>query len=146
MNHILLPGRPNIKKFDEGARYGIFAMDILMAKIMKLGGNRRSLLAKAFGGASVLPGISHGNGVGEKIVEFVRDFLENEHIDIIGHDFGGDQVRKVFFHTDTGDVFLKRSSPMTNSSVLADEIRQLQRIKEKMAEIGEAIIFNGYKK
>ncbi len=47
MNHILLPGRPDIKKFDDSARYGINAMDILITMMMKLGGTRNRFIAKA---------------------------------------------------------------------------------------------------
>src|SRR5262245_42002874 len=52
MNHFLLPDPYD----DDGlpTRYGINAMEILINEIMRLGGDRRRLQAKAFGGAAVL--------------------------------------------------------------------------------------------
>ncbi|MBN1847250.1 MAG: chemotaxis protein CheD [Deltaproteobacteria bacterium] len=111
MNHILLPGRANLKHFDASARYGMNALELLINAIMGLGGDRRKIVAKAFGGGSVLPTIAEENGMGQRIVEFVKKFLNNERIRIVSYDFGDTVIRKVYFHTDTGDVYLKRINP-----------------------------------
>ncbi len=108
MNHILLPGRPDMRSFDNSARYGINAMELLINQIMKLGGDRNRIVAKVFGGAHIISVISHENSVGPKIVEFVKNFLKTEGIRIVRHDLGGDKTRKIYFHTDTGKVFLKK--------------------------------------
>ncbi|MGA2401571.1 MAG: chemotaxis protein CheD [Syntrophobacteraceae bacterium] len=55
MNHILLPGEAELTHFDTSARYGINAMELLINTIATLGGNRRRIAAKAFGGAHILP-------------------------------------------------------------------------------------------
>jgi len=39
MSHIFLPGRAEWDRFDSSARYGINAMELLINKIMKLGGD-----------------------------------------------------------------------------------------------------------
>ncbi|MDM8535516.1 chemotaxis protein CheD, partial [Desulfobacterales bacterium HSG17] len=54
MNHILMPGRADMKRFDMSARYGINAMELLINRIMNLGGKRRNLVAKIFGGAKTI--------------------------------------------------------------------------------------------
>ena len=105
MNHIFLPGN---NKLDSSTRYGENAMKYLIKNICALGGNRKNLVAKAFGGAHVIPVISKEIGIGPKIVEFVTDYLKNEKIEIIAHDFGGDKTRKVYFHTDTGMAYVKQ--------------------------------------
>lgn len=104
MNHIFLPGD---NKFDSSTRYGENAMKYLIKNICTLGANRDNLVAKAFGGAHVIPTISKEFGVGPKIVDFVIDYLKKENIKIIAHDFGGNKTRKVFFHTDTGLAYVR---------------------------------------
>ena len=61
MNHIFLPG---IKECNSSTRYGENAMKYLIKKICSLGGERKNLVAKAFGGAHVIPAISKEIGVG----------------------------------------------------------------------------------
>jgi chemotaxis protein CheD len=104
MNHIFLPGD---NKIDSSTRYGENAMKYLIKNICTLGANRDNLVAKAFGGAHVIPAISRELGVGPKIVDFVISYLKKENIKIIAHDFGGNKTRKVFFHTDTGMAYVK---------------------------------------
>ncbi|MBN2419217.1 MAG: chemotaxis protein CheD [Deltaproteobacteria bacterium] len=104
MNHIFLPGN---NKSDSSTRYGENAIKYLIKNICQLGGERDNLIAKAFGGAHVIPAISKGLGIGPKIVDFVINYLKKEGIEIIAHDFGGNKTRKVYFHTDTGMVYVK---------------------------------------
>jgi chemotaxis protein CheD len=101
MNHILMPGKADLKSYNNPARYGINAMEILINSMMKLGANRYKLLAKVFGGAHVLSGISEEYGVGLKNVECIIDFLMNEKIRIANYNIGGYDSRRIFFYTDT---------------------------------------------
>ncbi|MGD9157142.1 MAG: chemotaxis protein CheD [Desulfobacteraceae bacterium] len=107
MNHIFLPGN---HKSDSSTRYGENAMKYLIKNIFNLGGERKNLVAKAFGGAHVIPAISKEAGVGSKIVDFVINYLKKEKIEILAHDFGGNRSRKVYFHTDTGLAYVKQIS------------------------------------
>ncbi len=74
MNHILLPGKADLQHFDNVARYAINAMELLINKVMTLGGERQHLVAKVFGGAHVLRAVSPENGMGAKNSEFVLEF------------------------------------------------------------------------
>lgn len=126
MNHILLPGKADLKHFDSAARYGVNAMELLINAIMALGGSRARLVAKVFGGAHVLPAISMENGTGRKNAEFVVEFLQMQSINIISEDVGGHVARKVHFHTDSGDVFLKRIPCTGRPRVSTRERRMLE--------------------
>jgi chemotaxis protein CheD len=108
MNHILLPGKADLKHLDHCTRYGINAMELLIRKILNLGGQRRHLAAKIFGGGNMLPTLSGENRVGRENVAFAMSYLHNKRIRIKSRDVGGNFSRKIYFHTDTGSIFLKR--------------------------------------
>lgn len=108
MNHILMPGKPDLNHCNDSARYSTNAMQLLIDSMMRLGADPKYLTAKTFGGANVLPIFPTVNPVGKKITSFVTGFLELEGIPIHAKDMGGRQPRKIYFHTDTGDVYVKR--------------------------------------
>jgi chemotaxis protein CheD len=138
MNHILLPGKADLRHFDSAARYGVNAMELLINRVMAIGGNRFQLVAKVFGGARICPAISIENGVGKKNAEFVVAFLQMEKIRIIGCDLGGHESRQIYFHTDTGDVFLKRGDRASCPKIAAREKNRMNKIRkqaEKPADI-----------
>ena len=108
MNHILLPGRADMENFNEPARYGINAMEILINNMLKLGARRNQLMAKVFGGAHVLKAIGKKYSPGAKNVDFVLNFLETEGIRILGYNVGGYLPRRVYFNTQSGIAFMKK--------------------------------------
>jgi len=110
MNHIFLPGSAKAGQINSITKYSENAMECLLREILDLGGNRRHLVAKAFGGAHVIPVMYHGFSVGNKIISFVEDFLKRERIIVIAKDLGGIYTRKVCFYTDSGKAFVKRIS------------------------------------
>jgi chemotaxis protein CheD len=142
MNHILLPGRADMKQFDAPARYGINAMELLINRIMNLGGKRHSLVAKAFGGAHLLPAITEENGVGKKIAAFVMEFLRNESIRVINYDLEGHDSRRIYFHTDTGEVFLKRIPSRYYSAITAKERKMLNYVRKQAEKPAEVILYS----
>ena len=142
MNHILLPGDADLKHFDASARYGINAMERLINRIAVLGGDRRRIIAKVFGGAHILPAISHSNGMGRKNTKFVFKFLQMEGIDIVNQHVGGHSTRKVLFHTDTGDAFLKTLPNADLNAFLRKELRHWDRVRSMAEESGEITLFN----
>ena len=117
MNHILLPGEACIGRCDAVSRYAVNAMELLINKMMSLGASRNRLKAKVFGGAHVIPCISEENGVGKRNAGFVLQFLQVESIPILSRDVGGRNTRRIYFRTDTGEVFLKRISFNKQQSV-----------------------------
>jgi chemotaxis protein CheD len=107
MNHILLPGKADMRNFDGGARYGINAMEMLINKLMKLGARRKRLQAKIFGGAHIIQSLQKENSPGLKNIAFVEKFMEIEGIPIVSRDTGGVNGRRIHFYTHSGDVYLK---------------------------------------
>jgi chemotaxis protein CheD len=142
MNHILLPGKADLKVFDNVARYAINAMELLINKVMGLGGERRHLVAKVFGGANVLPSISDENAMGSRNCEFVLEFLYMEAISIVSQDLGGRDTRKIYFHTDSGEVLLKRTHPTCFWNNGYEERRLLEFARRKAEEPAEVALFD----
>ncbi|MCX7655208.1 MAG: chemotaxis protein CheD [Treponemataceae bacterium] len=120
MNHFMLPGafhhHPmhggtiNPQDFlEESARYGMYAMEVLINEMMKRGVHRRKIQAKVFGGASVIHRSDEGRkNIADTNIDFVFEYLETEKIPLVSFDVGGSLARKIFFFVKTGKVLLKR--------------------------------------
>lgn len=132
MNHILLPGHAVSKADSVTARYAHNAVNILIRNVLGLGGERKHLVAKVFGGSHLFSAISNERGVGRNLSEFVLDMLRKEHIRIASYDLGGAEVRKVYFHTDTGAVYLKRSPMKEFEQFVNKEKRAVREIYQKI--------------
>ncbi len=103
MNHILLP---KCRAGDVSPRCGVHAMELLINELMKLGGDRRRFLAKAFGGGNVLQGVIVSS-VGDGNIRFVREFLATERIPLVAERLGGNHAIHLYFHTDTGKATVR---------------------------------------
>ena len=105
MNHFLLPG--DVGDPELSTRYGVNAMEVLINEMMKLGVNRKRLMAKIFGGADIFR-VNHSMMmVGEKNIKFVREFLDTENIPVMKARLGGNEGLIVHFIVQTFDVFVK---------------------------------------
>ena len=141
MNHILLPGSADLKHFDAPARFSVNAMELLVNKMLSLGAERCRLVAKVFGGAHMLPQISAENGSGQKIATLVVAFLRNESISLLSHDLGGRKGRQIHFHTDTGDVFVRRVQPAQTRILWVEEEKAVPRVRREIRKSGPITLF-----
>lgn len=141
LNHILLPGRPDLNSCNDSARYGVNAMELLINGIMKLGGKKENIIAKAFGGASVTSSLPSENGPGQKNIEFVTKFLKDEDIRLVSHDLGGYHIRKILLYSDTGDVFLKRLKSSLLSRISNLEKQRLEKIEQNLVNSDSITFF-----
>lgn len=102
MNHMLLT--VSSAQHGDCNLAGINAMELLINDILKLGGQRQRLRAKAFGGARMVEGLSD---IGKSNSSFTLDFLKKEGIVCEGHSFGGEAARQVKFWPATGRALQK---------------------------------------
>ena len=122
MNHFMLPdsaveaGGPN----SASARYGTYAMEILINQLLKSGARRNALEAKVFGGGNVLRGMTQSN-VGQRNADFVLKFLRIEGIPVIADDLVDVYPRKVYYFPHTGRVLMKKLREMHNGTILDRE-------------------------
>lgn len=121
MNHFLLPNDGGSQDvLSESARYGVYAMDILINHLLKLGASRYRLEAKVFGGGNVLKGFTQTN-VGERNAEFVVEYLKTENIPILASDLLDQYPRKVYFFPDSGKVLVRKIKSLHNTTIMDRE-------------------------
>ena len=99
MNHFLLAECPNENV--DSMLLGINQMELLVNQILKLGGRKKNLKAKLFGGNSM--GIGYGN-LGQKNADLAVSFLTDENIPIISASIAGNSAQRVELHPTTGRV------------------------------------------
>jgi chemotaxis protein CheD len=131
MNHFMLPGA------GDSARLGIYAMEVLINRMLRCGAERGSLVAKVFGGANVLEGMALN--IGSQNAAFVLEFLREERIPVIAQDLQDLCPRKVAFFPASGRVLVKRLT-----AVRTDGLQRLERdylSKLQRGRAGEVEIF-----
>lgn len=132
MNHILLPGRAGEEgRFDDVARFGLDAVELLVGALVDAGAARRRLAAKLFGGGHVIRQMDELSSPGFRNVRFIRDLMEQERIPVVSSDLGGYEARKVWFRTDTADVIVKRVPVKLQTAVEREEGRFRRRVLGK---------------
>ncbi|MBN9305819.1 MULTISPECIES: hypothetical protein [unclassified Devosia] len=122
MNHFLLaePSGSARDRYGASARYGAFAMEQLINKVLTRGSGRKANLEiKIFGGGLINSALTD---VGAKNIEFVREFLGNEGYVIASEDVGGSFARRVMFKPHSGRAFVKRLDSVAASSVAREEL------------------------
>lgn len=129
MNHFMLADGEAAQGAENGARYGTYAMEVLINHLLKLGARREHLEAKVFGGGNVLRGLTQAN-VGHRNAAFVESFLAEENIRIAARDLANVYPRKVYYFPATGRVLLKRLHVMSNDTLLARETEYRQRLTQ----------------
>ena len=142
MNHFMLPGRgrsSGVPAAEEPARMGVYAMEVLINQMLKLGAERSRLRAKVFGGGSVLEGMEALN-IGNQNGAFVLNFLREEAIPVVAQDLYDTCPRKVYFFPATGKVLVKRLATMRNDTLAQRERDYLATLTR--AAGGEVEIFH----
>jgi len=130
MNHFMLPdsNRDSSDVTNVSARYGTYAMEMMINQLMKMGARRANLEAKVFGGGSVMSGFATAN-VGGRNAEFVLDYLHTEGITLTGQDLLDVYPRKVYFFPGSGRVLVKKLRKMHNETIIEREKAYRSRLK-----------------
>jgi chemotaxis protein CheD len=111
MNHFMLPGRISKADIfqDRTARYGVTAMNNLLDEMISRGARKELLIAKIFGGGSVLDLERKTNTIPVDNVRLAWVLLEMEDIPVAETDTGGIYTRKLMMDVHSGKVYLRRS-------------------------------------
>jgi chemotaxis protein CheD len=108
MNHFMLPAPSEQRQVAQPSRFGVHAMELLIGGLQRLGGDRRRLRAKLFGGGHVLGTAESERSVPRRNIDFILRYMEIEGIPVVSQDLGGYQARRVHYYTESGKVFVKR--------------------------------------
>lgn len=126
MNHVLVPGRAHeASRAEAVARFGRDAVELLVEGLGAAGASRRRLKAKVFGGGHVISRMDEQSSPAYRNARFILELMAEERIPVVSSDLGGYEARKVWFRTDTADVFLKRV-PVTLAAGVRREESRLQ--------------------
>ena len=131
MNHFMLPdggGGDVNSPVSASARYGTYAMEILINDLLKAGARRENMEAKVFGGGAVLRGFTAIN-VGERNAAFVLNYLRAEKMRIVAEDLNDIHPRKVYFFPRTGKVLVKKLMQSHNDTLVKREQDYASRLK-----------------
>lgn len=127
MNHFLLPSRTSSANADTDVILnGDYAMEILANGLFNKGARKERLVAKAFGGGTIVSSIRMA--IGERNAEFTKEWLGREGIPLVASDFSGPWSRKVVFVPQTGDAFCRRI-PTTQAAAV--EVARAEQEYEK---------------
>ena len=138
MNHFMLPLNKNMNSADVAAmsnagRYGNFAMEKMINEILKNGGSRENLEVKIFGGGRVLQNMQTLD-IGNGNINFVREYIKTEQLNLVGEDVGDIFPRKVIYFPLTGKVKVKKLRQMHNKTIIERENNYLSTFEAKPAE------------
>lgn len=129
MNHFMLPHSEQVDDWSiisSAARYGSYAMEVLINDILKNGGRREYLEVKLFGGGQVL---THKTNVGQRNIAFVRDYIASEGLQLVSEDLGGEYPRKVIYFPHTGVARVKKLKTLKNDTVMRRESSYLTTLE-----------------
>jgi chemotaxis protein CheD len=127
MNHFLLaePSGSSRDRYGASARYGAFAMEQLINRVLSQGtGKKSNLQIKVFGGGMINNALTD---IGGKNIEFVRVFLADEGYDDVKEDLGGTFARRVMYKPVSGRAFVKRLDSVSGASVAQEEMAVVRR-------------------
>ncbi|MDP2808757.1 MAG: chemoreceptor glutamine deamidase CheD [Rhodocyclaceae bacterium] len=130
MNHFMLADSAAEENLTSpSARYGTYAMEILINHLLKLGARKNNLEAKVFGGGRVMASLSSSQ-VGERNSSFVIDYLKTESIPVMAQDLLDVFPRKVYFFPHNGRVLVKKLARMHNDTLMRREKEYAARLTE----------------
>jgi chemotaxis protein CheD len=125
MNHILLATTSRNNANCDMA--GVNAMELLINDMLKLGASRNRLMAKTFGGAQMINGLSD---IGPANCAFATNFLEIENIQCVSSSLGGSAARQLVFTPATGAARVK-----TQRASIPEPVIQVAEVKGNDLEL-----------
>ncbi len=129
MNHFMLPDAlaDQDSPASLSARYGAYAMELLINSMISMGAHRTLLEAKVFGGGSVLPGMTTMN-IGQRNADFAMNYLKTEKIRVVAQDLIDIYPRKVYYFPKSGKVLVKKLRNTHNDTIREREIQYAARL------------------
>lgn len=129
MNHFMLSETTERSSTSPSARYGVYAMEVLINHLLKLGARRSNLEAKVFGGGRVMASLA-SSSVGDRNASFAIDFLNTEGIRVVSKDLLDVHPRKVYFFPNSGRALVKKLTRVHNDTLMMREKEYAARLTQ----------------
>ncbi|RKY09899.1 MAG: hypothetical protein DRP65_07295 [Planctomycetota bacterium] len=137
MNHFLLPTGP--QSDSANTRYGDVAIDSLIKSMAQLGSKPQTLKAQIFGGGAVVEHLtSVGSNVGKKNIELAQSRLAKHGIRIAHRDIGGNQGRKIYLNSTTGQVTVKMIAMSSDTQYRSTKTKELSRRQIRVLTVDDS--------
>jgi chemotaxis protein CheD len=120
MNHFLLP---STSSSSNDMKYGLYSVESMLNEMYKLGCSKQSMVAKISGGANILSTVTSSN-IGQRNVEFAKDFCNTEGFRIMSEHSRGEHSRVILL-VENFETFIKTSSK--DDSIVSRNESSLQR-------------------
>ena len=137
MNHLMLPVSTEeqglMLSVGTSARYGNYAMEKMINDILKNGGSRENLEVKIFGGGRVIKNMQSID-VGNRNINFVKEYIHEEGLKLLGEDVGDIYPRKVIYYPMTGKVRVKKLKSLHNRTIIERESSYMSTLDQKPVE------------
>ena len=117
MNHFLLPRAPRADT-TPSARYGVYALELLLDAVLRAGGSRADLEVKVFGGGRVM---DPGGDVGRDNIAFAHRFFSDTRLAVSVADVGGTIARRLRYWPRTGRVQVMHLPMAAIANIVAEE-------------------------
>jgi len=107
--HIMLPDSTKIINNENKAKFADTGIDVLIERMLKMGANRKTIIAKIAGGAQMFS-FSNNNDmmrIGERNVEATKNKLNDLGIAILAEDTGANYGRTIEFYPETGELHIR---------------------------------------
>lgn len=107
--HIMLPDSTQFKSNTNPMKFADLAIPMLIEKMEKQGSNKKNIIAKIAGGASMFNFSDKSiiSDIGKRNSEAVKKALKGESIRIVAEEIGGNKGRTMILKASDGSVILK---------------------------------------
>jgi chemotaxis protein CheD len=119
INHFMLPATGSNDDLNRSMRYGLFAMEQLINELMKLGCSRDRLQVKLVGGGDMMG--TAFNQIGQQNIDFIRQYVKDEGLNILAEDLGGDQARRVVYFPLEGRMLVNKLDHREDQRLIEEE-------------------------
>lgn len=122
MNHFLLPKTENTI---DDMKYGLYSVEAMLNEMYKLGCKKQNLIAKISGGADIMQLNLSSASIGQRNVEFAKEFCRSEGFKVLSEHTRGEHGRLILL-ADNFDTFIKVTQKSDTDSKILTEEKKLQ--------------------
>ena len=122
MNHFLLPKTENTI---DDMKYGLYSVEAMLNEMYKMGCKKQNMIAKISGGADIMQLNLSNASIGQRNVEFAKEFCRSEGFKVLSEHTRGEHGRLILL-ADNFDTFVKVTQKTDTDNKILTEEKKLQ--------------------